>query len=82
MSAARGDATSAKLDTIGMDAAFKRRLVEQIQAEISALLVLVTRPAVRDQILAVLHDFQGEIMVAKLLGDDQGAWRCAPLGVK
>ena len=65
-----------------MDAAFKRRLVEQIRAEISALLVLVTRPAVRDQILAVLHDFQGEIMVAELLGDDQGAWRCAPLGVK
>ena len=70
-----GEATSASLTAIGIDAAFRARLAEQVRPETSALLVLVNRPAIRDKVLGVLHGFQGEIMRTELTGDDPEVWQ-------
>ena len=75
-----GDLMSAELTAIGIDATFRSHLVKQVQAETATLLVLVTGPATRDQVLGVLRGFQGEIMVAELTGDDQALWRRTLLG--
>ena len=79
---ASGDARSAKLAAIGIDATFRSRLAEQVQAETSALFVLVTGPAIRDQVLGVLRGFQGEIMRTELAGDDREVWRRTLLGIE
>ena len=70
-----GEATSASLTAIGIDAAFRTRLAKQLRPETSALLVLVNRPAIRDKVLGVLHGFQGEIMRTELTGDDPEVWQ-------
>jgi uncharacterized membrane protein len=77
-----GDATSAELAKIGVDAAFRTRFAEQVRAETSALFVLITRPAIRDKVLGVLRGFQGEIMLTELTGDDREVWRRAVLRTK
>jgi uncharacterized membrane protein len=77
-----GDATSAELAKIGIDAVFRSRLAEQVRAETSALFVLIARPAIRDKVLGVLRGFQGEIMLTELTGDDREVWRRALLGTK
>ena len=77
-----GDATSAKLTAIGIDATFRSRLVEQVRAETATLLVLVTGPAIRDQVHGVLRGFQGKIMLTNLTGDDREAWRRTLLGTE
>ena len=69
-----GDPTSAKLAAIGIDATFRSHLVEQVRAETATLLVLVTGPPKRDQVVGVLRGFQGKIMVAGLTGDDREVW--------
>jgi uncharacterized membrane protein len=79
---AGGDAASAKLAAIGIDAAFRSHLAEQVRAENSALLVLVNGPAMRDQVLGVLRGFQGEIMLTELTSDDREVWRRTLLGTK
>jgi uncharacterized membrane protein len=76
------DATSAKLAAIGIDATFRSRLAEQVRSETSALFVLITGPAIRDQVLGVLRGFQGKIMLTELTGDDREVWRCVLLGIK
>jgi uncharacterized membrane protein len=75
-----GDATSAELAKIGVDAAFRNRLAEQVRAETSALLVLSTGPVTRDKVLGVLRGFHGEIMRTELTGEDREVWRRALLG--
>jgi len=75
-----GDATSAELAKIGVDAAFRNRLAEQVRAETSALLVLITRPAIREKVVGVLRGFHGEIMRTELTGEDREVWRRALLG--
>jgi uncharacterized membrane protein len=75
-----GDATSAKLAAIGIDATFRSHLVEQVRAETSALFVLVTGSAIRDKVLGVLRGFRGETMLTELTGDDREVWRRALLG--
>jgi uncharacterized membrane protein len=79
---AASDATSAKLAAIGIDAMFRSRLTEQVRADTSALLVLVTGPATRDRVLGVLRGFQGKIMLTELTGDDREVWRHTLLGIK
>jgi uncharacterized membrane protein len=76
------DAASAKLAAIGIDATFRAHLAEQVRAETSALLVLVTRPATRDRVLGVLRGFQGEIMRTELMGDDREMWLRSMLGTE
>ena len=77
-----GDAASAKLAAIGIDATFRRHFAEQVRSDTSALLVLVPGPAIRDQVLGVLRGFQGEIMRTQLAGDDREVWRCILLGTR
>ena len=77
-----GEATSAELAKIGIDAAFRSRLAEQVRDETSALLVLVTGPVMRDNVLGVLNGFRGEIMLTELTGDDREVRRRALLGTK
>jgi len=72
---AGGEAVSAKLTAIGIDAAFRARLAEQVRPGTSALLVLVNRSAIREKLLGVLHGFQGEIMRTELTGDDPEVWQ-------
>ncbi|MGB6853345.1 MAG: DUF1269 domain-containing protein [Thermoanaerobaculia bacterium] len=79
---AGSDATSAKLAAIGIDATFRSRLAEQVQAETSAVLVLVTGPAMRDRVLGVLRGFQGETMLTELTGGDREVWLCILLGTE
>ena len=76
------DARSAKLASIGIDGTFRSRIAEQLQCESSALLVLVTGPAIRDRVLGVLRGFQGEIMRAELAGDDREVWLRTMLGTE
>ena len=76
---AGGEATSAKLAAIGIDATFRAHLAEQVRAETSTLLVLVTEPAKREKVLGVLHGFRGKIMRTELAGDDREVWRRALL---
>jgi uncharacterized membrane protein len=77
-----GDAASAKLAAIGIDETFRSRFAESVQAETSGLLVLVTRPVVRDQVLGVLRGFQGETLLTKLTGDDREDWLRSMLGTE
>jgi uncharacterized membrane protein len=56
------DASSAIVAEIGIDRAFTSRAAEQLRSSKSALLVLVRGVAMREQLLGVLHGFQGEIM--------------------
>ena len=77
---AGGDATSAKLAAIGIDAAFRSDLTGQVRAETSALLALSTGPVTRDKVLGVLHGFQGKVVLTELTGDDREVWRRARLG--
>jgi len=63
------------LVAIGIDAAFRSHVAEQIWADTSALLVLTTRPVTRDKVLGVLRGFRGEIMRTELTGDDREMWR-------
>lgn len=81
---AGSDATSAKLAAIGIDTTFRSQLVEQVQvrAETSAVLVLVTGPAMRDRVLGVLRGFQGETMLTELTGGDREVWLCILLGTE
>ncbi len=77
-----GDAISAKLAAIGIDTTFRAHLAEQVRAETSALLVLVTVPATRDKVLGVLRGFQDEITRTELIGDDREMWRRTLLDAK
>lgn len=79
---AGGNTTSAKLAAIGIDETFRSRFAKQIRAETSAILVLVSGPVIRDQVLGVLRGFQGEIMRTELTGDGREVWRRALLDAK
>ena len=71
-----GDDTALeKLAAIGIDATFRSRIADQVHAESSAILVLVTGPAMRDQVLGVLRGFRGEVMLTELKGDSREVWR-------
>jgi uncharacterized membrane protein len=74
------DAAAAKLAAIGIDAAFRSNLDEQLRDGTSALLVLGARPVTRDKVLGVLHGFQGKIVVTELTGDDREVWWRVLLG--
>ena len=69
--AADTEAAMEKLEAMGIDAAFRSHLSEEIRAGTSALFVLVTEPTMRDKVLGLLRGFQGQIMQAELASDDR-----------
>jgi len=79
---AGGGATAANLAAIGIDATFRSHLADKLRGKASALFVLVTRPAMRDQVLGVLRGFQSETMLTELTGDDPKVWRRTMLGTE
>jgi uncharacterized membrane protein len=72
---AGGEATSASLTAIGIDAVFRARLAEQVRPANSALFVLVNGSTIRDKVLGVLRGLRGEIVQTELMGDDPKVWQ-------